>query len=187
MPIPEVETFPVEGLFHITPKRFSDSRGFFCETYNAADFAQAGVATVFIQDNQSLSRDRGVIRGMHFQIPPFAQAKLVRALRGSIYDVAVDLRPRSQTYGKYAAVLLTAEKGNQLFVPPGFAHGFCTLEPDSEVLYKVDAPYSREHERGLRWDDPALEIAWPVAAQDAILLERDRAFPLLRDLPFYFS
>jgi dTDP-4-dehydrorhamnose 3,5-epimerase len=187
MPALEVETFPLQGLLHITPRRFSDSRGFFCETYNARDFAEIGVTAVFIQDNQSLSHDKGIVRGMHFQIPPFAQAKLVRVLRGSIYDVAVDLRAGSQTYGKSAAALLTVDNGNQLYIPSGFAHGYCTLEPETEVLYKVDAAYSREHERGLRWDDPALEIAWPVAAQDSILLERDWAFPLLGDLPLYFS
>ncbi len=119
----------------------------------------------FIQDNQPRSRERGTIRGLHFQIAPFAQAKLVRVLRGAAYDVAVDLRRGSPTFGQSVGVELSAERGNQLFVPAGFAHGYCTLEPDTEVFYKVDAPYSREHERGLLWNDPALNIAWPIAGK----------------------
>jgi dTDP-4-dehydrorhamnose 3,5-epimerase len=181
-----VEALPLSGVLHVTPPRFGDIRGYFCETYNHAAFAAAGIDRVFVQDNQSLSREKGVIRGMHFQIPPFAQAKLVRVLRGSIYDVAVDIRRASPTYGQSVAVTLSAELGNQLFVPDGFAHGFCTLEPDTEVLYKVDAPYSRDHERGLLWNDPAIGVRWPIADDAAVVIDRDRGHPRLAGLPDFF-
>jgi dTDP-4-dehydrorhamnose 3,5-epimerase len=186
MPLPKVEKLPLQGVLHITPNRFGDTRGFFCEVYNKAAFCEIGVVSDFIQDNQSLSRDRGVVRGLHFQLPPYAQAKLVRVARGSVYDAVVDLRRRSPTYGKSAGVMLSAEMGNQLFVPAGFAHGFCTLEPDTEVIYKVDAPYSREHEGGLLWNDPALGIAWPIEEHEAVLIDRDRKNPLLSELPEMF-
>jgi dTDP-4-dehydrorhamnose 3,5-epimerase len=140
----------------------------------------------FIQDNQSLSLHRGTLRGLHFQIPPLAQAKLVRVLRGAIFDVAVDIRRGSATYGKFASVILSADNGCQLFVPAGFAHGFCTLQPDTEVLYKVDAPYSRDHERGLVWNDATVGIPWPVPAEDVRVLDRDREFPRLDGLPGFF-
>jgi len=182
-----VEELPLSGVLEITPPRHGDARGYFSEAYNQAAFAEIGVASTFVQDNQSFSRDRGVVRGLHFQTPPFAQAKLVRVLRGAIYDVAVDLRRASPTYGKSVGIVLSAEKGNQLFVPTGFAHGFCTLEPDTEVFYKVDAPYSRDHERGLLWNDPALGIAWPVGAHDAILIERDRKLPPLNGISDYWE
>jgi dTDP-4-dehydrorhamnose 3,5-epimerase len=181
-----VEAFSVDGVLHVTPPRFGDVRGYFCETYNRGAFAAVGIDRVFVQDNQSLSRERGVVRGMHFQIPPFAQAKLVRVLRGSVYDVAVDIRKGSPTYGQSVAVTLSAELGNQLFIPDGFAHGFCTLEADTEVLYKVDAPYSRDHERGLLWNDPALGVHWPIADAQAIVLDRDRSHPRLAGLPEFF-
>jgi len=182
----QVETFSVHGVLHVTPPRFGDVRGYFSETYNREAFAAVGIDRLFVQDNQSLSRERGVIRGMHFQIPPFAQAKLVRVLRGSVYDVAVDIRKASPTYGQSVAVTLSAELGNQLFIPDGFAHGFCTLEPDTEVLYKVDAPYSRDHERGLLWNDPALGVRWPIAEAEAVVIERDRGHPRLAGLPGFF-
>jgi dTDP-4-dehydrorhamnose 3,5-epimerase len=186
MTLPEVEKLPLRGVLHITPRRFGDERGFFCEVYNGAAFGEIGVPNKFIQDNQSLSRSRGVVRGLHFQTAPFAQAKLVRVARGSVYDAVVDLRKNSSTYGKSAGVVLSAERGNQLFVPAGFAHGFCTLEPDTEVIYKVDAPYSREHEGGLLWNDPALGIVWPIGEHEAVLIERDRKNPPLSDLPDLF-
>ncbi|MGH6888539.1 MAG: dTDP-4-dehydrorhamnose 3,5-epimerase [Rhizomicrobium sp.] len=186
MNLPRVETTKLAGVRVIAPARFEDSRGFFGETYNRRAFREAGVTNEFIQDNHSLSRDRGTIRGLHFQVPPAAQAKLVRVLRGAICDVAVDLRRSSATYGQSVAVMLSAGNGRQLLVPAGFAHGFCTLEPDTEVFYKVDAPYSREHERGLRWDDPALGIHWPVPPSEAVLIERDRLLPQIADLPDYF-
>jgi dTDP-4-dehydrorhamnose 3,5-epimerase len=186
MALPQVERFEIEGLLQITPQRFGDDRGYFSEVYNRQAFAEIGVACEFVQDNHSLSVDRGVVRGMHFQIPPFAQAKLVRVVRGSIYDVAVDIRKNSPTYGRNAAVILSAENGRQLFVPKGFAHGFCTLEPNTEVLYKVDAPYSRDHERGLLWNDVELGIVWPVKADAAVLNVRDETLPPLSGLPSFF-
>ena len=140
-----------------------------------------------MQDNHSLSRRRGTVRGLHFQVPPRAQAKLVRVLAGRIFDVVVDLRRASPAYGRHVAFELSAANGDQLFVPAGLAHGFCTLEEDTEVLYKVSAYYSRDHDRGLRWDDPALGIAWPVAAGEAVLSDRDRRHPTLADLPDYFA
>ncbi|HEY6578462.1 MAG TPA: dTDP-4-dehydrorhamnose 3,5-epimerase [Rhizomicrobium sp.] len=186
MNAPRVATTDLEGVLLIAPERFGDARGFFSETYNRRAFCEIGVTNVFIQDNHSLSRDRGTVRGLHFQIGPLAQAKLVRVLRGAICDVAVDVRRASPTHGGSVAVTLSADNGRQLFVPAGFAHGFCTLEPDTEVFYKVDAPYSREHERGVRWNDPALAISWPIAESEAVLIERDRLLPALADLPDYF-
>jgi dTDP-4-dehydrorhamnose 3,5-epimerase len=186
MNLPRVEKTELEGVLSILPARFGDTRGYFSESYNQSAFREIGVTSEFVQDNQSQSRDRATVRGLHFQIPPFAQAKLVRVLRGAICDVAVDIRRASRNYGRSVVVILSAENGRQLFVPAGFAHGYCTLEPDTEVFYKVDAPYSREHERGLRWNDPALAISWPVAEASAVLLERDRLQPLLADLPEYF-
>lgn len=186
MNLPHIENTELEGVRVIAPARFGDARGFFSETWSRAAFHEIGVTCDFIQDNHSLSRDRGTIRGLHFQIAPFAQSKLVRVLRGAICDVAVDLRRASPTFGRSVAVILSAENGRQLFVPAGFAHGFCTLEPDTEVFYKVDAPYSRDHERGLRWNDPRLGIAWPVVETEAVLNERDRLLPELDELPAYF-
>jgi dTDP-4-dehydrorhamnose 3,5-epimerase len=184
--IPHVEPCSLAEVLLITPVRHSDSRGYFSEVFNEAAWREAGVGCRFIQDNQSLSLLAGTLRGLHFQIPPFAQAKLVRVLRGAIYDVAVDIRPGSETYGRFVGVTLTADSGSQLFVPAGFAHGFCTLQPRTEVLYKVDAPYSREHERGLAWDDPEVGIPWPVPAKEVNVLERDRCFPRLDGLPGFF-
>lgn len=186
MNLPRIETTTLTGVVVIVPARFEDSRGFFAETYNRSAFREIGVTNDFIQDNHSLSRDRGTVRGLHFQISPAAQAKLVRVLRGAICDVAVDLRRSSATFGQSVTVTLSAANGHQLLVPAGFAHGFCTLERDTEVFYKVDAPYAREHERGVRWDDPALGISWPVHSSEAMLIERDRVLPLLADLPHYF-
>jgi dTDP-4-dehydrorhamnose 3,5-epimerase len=184
--LPHVEPCSLQGMVLITPRRHLDSRGHFSEAYNENVWKALGVDRRFIQDNQSLSTLAGTLRGLHFQIPPFAQAKLVRVLCGAIYDVAVDIRAGSPTYGKFAAAVLSAENGCQLFVPAGLAHGFCTLQPSTEVLYKVDAPYSREHERGLAWNDPAIGIPWPVAANEVNVAERDRRFPLLDDLSVFF-
>ena len=169
------------------PTRHGDARGFFAETYNRKAFAAAGIDGEFVQDNHSLSRGRGVVRGLHFQLPPFAQAKLVRVVRGSVLDAVVDIRRGSASFGRHAAVTLSAEAGNQIFVPAGFAHGFCTLEPDTEVLYKVDAYYSPQHERGLRWNDPALGIAWPVTEAAAEVSGKDRRQPLLHELEDMFE
>jgi dTDP-4-dehydrorhamnose 3,5-epimerase len=186
MNLPRVEATPLEGVLQIVPRRFSDDRGYFCETYNSQVFERVGVGCVFIQDNQSLSHRVNTVRGLHFQTPPFAQTKLIRVVRGAIYDVAVDVRRGSPTYGQSFGVTLTAENARQLLVPTGFAHGFCTLEPDTEVLYKVSAPYSREHERGLKWNDPALAVAWPVNENEVVILDRDRDLPDLSVLPEYF-
>ena len=158
----------------------------FSETYNAKTFAEGGIDVVFVQDNQSMSRPKGTVRGLHFQTEPFAQDKLVRVTRGAILDVAVDLRRAAPTYGQSVAVVISAEEWNQLFIPKGFAHGFCTLEPDTEVLYKVTNLYSAEHDRGLLWSDPDLGINWPVSAELAILSDKDKIHPRLKDLPAYF-
>jgi len=183
----KVLTTPIPGLLVLRPPRTSDERGFFAETFRRSRMVQHGLPADWVQDNHSLSRHRGTVRGLHFQVPPRAQAKLVRVTAGRVFDVAVDLRRTSLTYGRHAAFELSAADGDQLFVPVGFAHGFCTLEPDTEVLYKVTDYYSPEHDRGLRWDDPALGIVWPVAAGEAVLSDRDRQHPLLADLPGYFS
>ena len=174
------------GVRIIRPRRFIDHRGFFSETFNANAFAEAGLPTAFVQDNHSLSRPKGTVRGLHFQVAPFAQDKLVRVVRGSILDVAVDLRAGSPHFGCSVAVVISAEEWNQLFIPIGFAHGFCTLEDDTEVLYKVTNFYSPEHDRGILWNDPDLEINWPVAEQQAILSDKDRKLPRLKDVPACF-
>jgi dTDP-4-dehydrorhamnose 3,5-epimerase len=166
----------------IAPKRFEDARGFFVETYNWESWSAQGIAMRFVQDNHSLSRPQGTVRGLHFQTPPFAQDKLVRVVRGSILDVAVDIRRGSPTYGRHVAVKLTADDPTQILVPIGFAHGFCTLEPDTEVVYKVSNVYSPANDRGLRWNDPALGIRWPVAEQAAQLSDKDAKAPLLAEL-----
>jgi dTDP-4-dehydrorhamnose 3,5-epimerase len=170
----------------IRPARRTDERGYFSEVYSRRAWAEAGLAFDFVQDNQSLSLCRGVIRGLHFQVPPFAQTKLVRVVRGRILDVAVDVRYGSPSFGRFVAAVLSAEQSDQLLVPKGFAHGFCTLEPSTEVAYKVDAFYEPGHDRGLLWSDPGLGIAWPVRPQDAILSDRDRRHPRLSELPRYF-
>lgn len=171
----------------LTPKKFGDDRGFFSEVYNAATFAAAGLDLAFMQDNHSWSAKRGTIRGLHFQSPPFAQDKLVRVVRGAILDVAVDIRFGSPTYGQHVAVELSAANWRQLLVPVGFAHGFCTLEDDTEVIYKVTNRYSKDHDLGLAFDDPDLAIAWPVAAADAITSDKDRKHPRLHQFTTPFA
>jgi dTDP-4-dehydrorhamnose 3,5-epimerase len=182
MPV-QITSLAIPDVRLVVPDRFGDARGFFSETYSRRDFAAAGIADEFVQDNQSRSASVGTVRGLHYQLPPFAQGKLIRALKGSILDVAVDIRRGSPSFGTHVAVILTAEAGNQLYVPTGFAHGFCTLEPDTEVAYKVTAYYSREHDRGIRWNDPALGIDWPVEADVAVLSAKDVALPLLDAVP----
>ncbi len=167
----------------VVPDRFGDDRGYFSETYSRRAFAAAGVAEEFVQDNHSLSAETGTVRGLHYQIEPFAQGKLIRVVSGAIHDVAVDLRRGSATFGAHVSVTLSAANGHQLYVPVGFAHGFCTLEPDTQVVYKVTAYYSREHDRGIRWDDPALDIVWPVQPGAAVLSAKDTAMPRLGDVP----
>ncbi|PSJ56104.1 dTDP-4-dehydrorhamnose 3,5-epimerase [Pseudaminobacter soli (ex Li et al. 2025)] len=183
----DVLSLGLDGVFEIRPPKFVDARGFFSETWNAAKLAKAGISVDFVQDNHSFSRMRGVMRGLHFQMPPFAQDKLVRVLRGSVFDVAVDIRRGSPTFGKWTAVTLSARQWNQILVPKGFAHGFVTLEPDTEVVYKVSAPYSAPHERSIRSDDPDIAIDWPVPATDMVLSPKDEAAPFLADLETGFN
>ena len=170
----------------IKPVRHIDSRGFFSEVFKESELRKHAIDTNFVQDNHSLSVSKGVVRGLHFQIAPFAQAKLLRVVAGSILDVAVDIRGGSPSYGRHVAVVLSAIDWNQIFIPEGFAHGYCTLEPNTEVLYKVNAYYSPEHDRGLLWNDPALGIAWPVTADEALVSDRDRKHPVLSRLPQHF-
>lgn len=177
----DIRPLGIDGVLEIRPKRFSDERGFFSEIWNAAEWREAGIDLDFVQDNHSLSRDRGVLRGLHYQIEPFAQDKLMRVTRGAVFDVAVDIRAGSPTFGRWAGLLLSAANWNQMLIPKGFAHGFVTLEPDSEVQYKVTAPYSAEHDRAVRFDDPAIGIDWPLTSDALTLSAKDRAAPLLAD------
>jgi dTDP-4-dehydrorhamnose 3,5-epimerase len=169
----------IAGAMLIEPRVFEDERGFFLESYSRPVFAEQGIDAAFVQDNHSLSTRQGVVRGLHFQAPPAAQAKLLRVTAGAVWDVVVDLRRGSKTYGRWEGFELTAANKKMIFVPRGCAHGFCTLAPDTEVMYKVDHPYSREHDGGIRWDDPELAIPWPV--DGPILSAKDRALPLLSD------
>jgi dTDP-4-dehydrorhamnose 3,5-epimerase len=173
----------------IATRRYRDERGWFSETYSARHLAAIGIDTVFVQDNQSFSARIGTLRGMHFQGPPAAQAKLVRCIRGQIFDVAVDLRRGSPTYGRWVGAKLSAQTGEQIFVPVGFAHGFVTLEPETEVAYKTSAPYSPESEGGLRWDDSEVGIAWPVDRDAVTCSDKDRDLPSLSfvDTPFDYD
>jgi dTDP-4-dehydrorhamnose 3,5-epimerase len=172
----------IDGVLLLRPKKFGDERGFFSETFRRDILHAQGVADDWVQDNHSHSAAKGVVRGLHFQAPPAAQAKLVRVVRGAIFDVAVDIREGSPTWGRHVGVELSAANWLQLYVPTGFAHGFCTLQADTEVLYKVSAPYRPELEGGLLWCDPALQINWPIAPEDARLNDRDRAWPALSAL-----
>ncbi len=180
-----VERLKIREIVAIRPDRHEDVRGFFSETYSRRALAEAGIDTEFVQDNHSLSIPQGTLRGLHFQAPPAAQAKLVRVVRGAILDIAVDIRMGSPSYGQHVSCELGAREWNQLYVPLGFAHGFCTLEPDTEVIYKVSDYYVPEHEHGLLWNDPALAIDWP--ASNPLLSEKDRSHPPLRELPEYFT
>lgn len=183
----DVERLAIPDVLVITPKRHEDARGYFMEVWNERTFAGAGLALSFVQDNQSLSRRAGTVRGLHFQIPPFAQGKLVRVLTGAIRDVAVDLRKGSPTYGHHVHADLSAEDGRMIWVPEGFAHGFCTLTDDTEVAYKVTAFYDRESDKGLAFDDPALSIDWGMPPDRLILSEKDRRHPTLAELPDHFA
>ncbi|MDX8436133.1 dTDP-4-dehydrorhamnose 3,5-epimerase [Mesorhizobium abyssinicae] len=175
----EISPLGLDGLLEIIPKRFHDARGYFVEDWNARRFAEAGIDLHFVQDNRSYSAAAGVVRGLHYQLPPRAQDKLVRVVSGRILDVAVDIRRGSQSFGKWIAIELSAEKGNQVLVPKGFAHGFVTLVPDTEVLYKVTDTYSPAHERALRFDDPAIGIEWPALAGGFQLSDKDLEAPVL--------
>ena len=182
----DVEKSSLEGVLHITPRRFGDNRGFFAETYSRRIYAGFGVGVDFIQDNHSFSAQTGTVRGLHFQAPPHAQGKLVRCGRGAIFDVAVDIRKGSPTYGQWVGYELTAENGGQLFIPVGFAHGFVTLEPDSEIVYKCTDYYAPEAEGAVRWDDPTIGIIWPLQCE-AILSRKDADAPFLTDLQSPFT
>ena len=171
---------PLPDCILVRPKRFGDHRGFFAETYSRQKYAGLGINVEFVQDNHSLSVDLGTVRGLHFQAPPHAQGKLVRCGRGSIYDVAVDIRAGSVTYGAWVGYTLSAENGHQLYVPPGFAHGFMTLEPDCEIIYKCTDYYAPETEGSLLWNDLDIGIDWPLDVQ-AILSEKDARAPRLKD------
>lgn len=178
----EMRSLGLEGVLEIRPRKFEDERGFFSETWSAADLADAGIDIAFIQDNHSFSRLSGVVRGLHFQTPPFAQDKLVRVLRGAIFDVAVDIRNGSPTFSQWVGLELSAAAWNQILVPKGFAHGFVTLQPETEVVYKVSAPYSQPHDCSIRFDDPAIGIQWPVTADAVVLSTKDAAAPILANI-----
>ena len=193
----EKETFFIEGLILVKPRVFTDERGYFFESFSAERYRELGIPAgavvpllercdrCFMQDNVSSSK-RGVLRGLHFQSAPFAQGKLVSVLHGKVLDVAVDIRRASPTFGNWVSALLSAENRVQIFVPKGFAHGYLTLEPDTEVFYKVSDFYSKDNEAGLVWDDPALGIDWCEEASSVVIADRDRQFPKLADLPAYF-
>ena len=170
----------------IRPKKFGDHRGFFSETYNKKALSENGIDLDFVQDNHSLSTEKGVIRGLHYQTPPYAQDKLVRVIRGSILDVAVDIRRDSPTYGKHVKAIISADDWNQILVPIGFAHGFCTLEPNTEVIYKVTNYYSPENDAGIYWNDEELGIEWPIPEEQAILSDKDKRQPKFSQIKIIF-
>ena len=184
----KVEKLAIPEVLLITPPRFGDARGFFSETYNERKLREAtGIDQPFVQDNHSLSVERGVIRGLHCQLAPSIQGKLLRCVRGSIWDVAVDARVGSPTFGKWVAATLSAENWQQLWVPGGFLHGFCTLRPDTEVIYKVTDVWNRDCERGVIWNDPDLALPWPVAPGEAVLSDKDAMLPRLADCAAWYK
>jgi len=172
----------LDGVLIFTPTRHADARGTFMETFRQDMFERHAPGIAFVQDNWSLSRRRGTVRGLHFQRAPMGQGKLVRCGRGAVLDVAVDIREGSPSYGRHVAVELSADNARQLWIPAGFLHGFCALTDEAELLYKVTSHYSPAHDGAVRWSDPALGIAWPIAEADAILSEKDAAAPLLKDI-----
>jgi dTDP-4-dehydrorhamnose 3,5-epimerase len=177
-----IERFNIGGIFSLIPLKREDQRGFFSEIYNRDAMAAEGVTANFVQDNHVYSANRGVLRGLHFQVPPRAQGKLIRCTRGTIWDVSVDIRRGSPTYGKHVSVELSAANWKQLWVPPGFAHGYVTLEADCEVIYKVTDVWAPDCERGIAWDDPDLGIDWRLPPADFVLADRDRAHPRLAQI-----
>ncbi len=185
----DIRPLGLDGVLEITPGRYHDHRGYFAESYRASVWAAAGVAMTFVQDNHSYSAARFTLRGFHFQAPPHAQDKLVRVTRGRIWDVAVDLRRGSPSFAGWVAVELSAERGNQLLVPKGFGHAFLTLEADCEVAYKSSAEFSRAHDLGVAWDDPAIGVPWPLEGARPVLSEKDAGLPRLADFvtPFEMS
>ena len=182
-----VEDTAIAGVKIVTPKKHGDARGFFSEVYNRTAWESAGFRFEFVQDNHSFSTAVGTLRGLHFQTPPFAQDKLIRVARGRILDVAVDIRRSSPTFGKYVTVELSVENWRQLLVPIGFAHGFVTLEPDTEVLYKTTAVFSPANDRGVAWDDPDIGVAWPLSEAGPTLSDKDRRWPRLREAQELFE
>lgn len=174
-----IERGPIDGVLILRPKKFGDARGFFSETFRQSALIDAGLDAPWVQDNHSFSAAKGVLRGLHFQKPPKAQGKLLRVVQGAIFDVMVDIRKSSPTYGQYFGIELSRENWVQAFIPPGFAHGFCTTEENTEVIYKVTSEYSPQDEGGLAWDDPQLAIPWPVAHEMVTLSERDKKWPPL--------
>lgn len=177
----------LDGLIEIRPRKISDERGYFAEIFREAEFVQHAGLVKFVQENQSLSLRPGTIRGIHFQTHPAAQGKLVRCVAGALLDIAVDLRRDSQTFGQWASVELSSENNNQLWVPIGFGHAFCTLEPNSIITYRVTSYYSRDHDKGVCWDDPDIGIDWPAIVDPDTLSLKDRQQSALRHLPDYFS
>lgn len=180
MPVQVIET-ALQGVKLVVPKRIDDARGSFSELWNARDFQAAGIDALFVQDNFTLNLHKHTIRGLHYQAPPAMQGKLLRVSRGSILDVVVDVRVGSPSFGRHVSAVLSADNWHQMWIPPGFAHGYCTLVADSEVHYKVTGFYSPAHDRGIAWNDPALGIAWPVAEDAAMLSDRDRRNPRLAE------
>lgn len=177
----KLRSLDLAGVFEIIPDQIKDERGYFSETYNEKALAKAGIDFSFVQDNQSYSAKKGMVRGLHYQLPPFAQSKLVRVIRGAILDVAVDIRKSSPTFGNWVSLEVSAEKWNQILVPEGFAHGFMTLVDDTEVIYKVANYYSRAHEHSIRFDDPDIGIVWPFVSSVVQLSDKDQKAPILAD------
>lgn len=181
----QINKLGLDAVLEIVPQRFGDARGFFSETYSAHVFAENGIDLVFVQDNHSLSANAGVLRGLHYQLPPHAQDKLLRVVRGRLFDVAVDIRRGSPDFGRWVGIEISAEKGNQILIPKGFAHGFITLEPNTEVIYKVTATYAPAQDRAIRFDDPDIGIKWPaidgLASGDVQVSEKDGKAPLLTE------
>jgi dTDP-4-dehydrorhamnose 3,5-epimerase len=183
----KAERLGIPDVILLTPPRFGDARGWFSVTWSRAAFQALGIDAGFVQDNHSASALKGTIRGLHCQIAPHTQGKLVRVIRGAVFDVAVDIRAGSATFGQHVATELSAENGCQLWIPAGFLHGFCTLENDTEVLYKVDGEYDRGSERGVIWNDPTIGIAWPLDGAEAVLSEKDGVLPPLAEAERWFS
>jgi dTDP-4-dehydrorhamnose 3,5-epimerase len=185
----EIRSLEIPEIRELKPRKFGDGRGFFSETFNRSRLGEAGIDIDWMQDNQSYSAEAFTLRGLHYQEPPFAQDKLVRVLRGRILDVAVDVRRGSPTFKRWVALELSADAFNQLLVPVGFAHGFLTLEPDTEVFYKVSAPYSGAHDRSIRFDDPAIGVQWPLEGHAPVLSDKDAAAPTLAEAnpPFDYT
>ena len=185
----QIDETPLPGVLILSPRRFADARGWFSEVWNAQTLAGHGIGIAFVQDNHSYSKDAGTVRGLHYQRPPHAQAKLVRCARGRVFDVAVDIRKGSPTFGKWTGVELSAENGRQLLIPAGFLHGFATLEPDCEVLYKCSDVYAPDCDGGVRFDDPDLGIDWGIDPRSAILSDKDRSAPLFQNFatPFVYG